>query len=350
MTLLSADLETPAAPRKSRATRTATGSPTTARLVRAAVAQGGGQEVEVRGAQMLARLRAHTGCRRRSGRDPAGGSRRLAGGRRARWRARFSAAGEPIIAEGGYLGLDVHRVQKLCDAGHGGQTCLFQTVESLFRDGDLPGELIDLGAVELLGLPRPEKVFRAVCSPACVGLPEAPGPGGAANAGEASRLRPRRPARRAGRGHGTPARGHRRPAREPRLRDRRPGQRSGPVSAEVPSYKPDVAIVDVRMPPTHTDEGLRAAQETVRGSRRRRSRPLPVRRAGVTPSSWCRVATGCGQLLKDRVDDVAEPSPRSGAVSRITARLRPAGGLPSSSAPEPRGPLDLLRPAASCSS
>lgn len=30
---------------------------------------------------------------------------------------------------------------------------------------------------------------------------------------------------------------------------------------KVRSYKPDVAIVDVRMPPTHTDEGLRAAHE-----------------------------------------------------------------------------------------
>ena len=30
---------------------------------------------------------------------------------------------------------------------------------------------------------------------------------------------------------------------------------------KVRSYTPDVAIVDIRMPPTHTDEGLRAAQE-----------------------------------------------------------------------------------------
>jgi ABC-type multidrug transport system ATPase subunit len=29
----------------------------------------------------------------------------------------------------------------------------------------------------------------------------------------------------------------------------------------VEEYRPDVAIIDVRMPPTHTDEGLRAAQE-----------------------------------------------------------------------------------------
>jgi DNA-binding NarL/FixJ family response regulator len=30
---------------------------------------------------------------------------------------------------------------------------------------------------------------------------------------------------------------------------------------KVTSYKPDVAIVDLRMPPTHTDEGMRAARE-----------------------------------------------------------------------------------------
>ena len=30
---------------------------------------------------------------------------------------------------------------------------------------------------------------------------------------------------------------------------------------KVRAHKPDVAVVDVRMPPTHTDEGLRAARE-----------------------------------------------------------------------------------------
>ena len=30
----------------------------------------------------------------------------------------------------------------------------------------------------------------------------------------------------------------------------------------VREHRPDVAVVDVRMPPTHTDEGLRAAVET----------------------------------------------------------------------------------------
>ena len=30
---------------------------------------------------------------------------------------------------------------------------------------------------------------------------------------------------------------------------------------KVRSYNPDIAIVDIKMPPTHTDEGLRAAKE-----------------------------------------------------------------------------------------
>ncbi|HEX8860624.1 MAG TPA: response regulator, partial [Actinomycetes bacterium] len=32
------------------------------------------------------------------------------------------------------------------------------------------------------------------------------------------------------------------------------------LRAAVASHRPDVAIVDIRMPPTHTDEGLRAAK------------------------------------------------------------------------------------------
>lgn len=30
---------------------------------------------------------------------------------------------------------------------------------------------------------------------------------------------------------------------------------------KVRSYRPDVAVVDIRMPPTQTDEGLRAAKQ-----------------------------------------------------------------------------------------
>ena len=76
---------------------------------------------------------------------------------------------------------------------------------------------------------------------------------------------------------------------------------------KVRSYSPDVAIVDIRMPPTHTDEGLRAAQEI------REKHPT----CGVLVLSQYVEATyamellaesaeGVGYLLKDRVSDVNE--------------------------------------------
>src|SRR5689334_25254792 len=51
---------------------------------------------------------------------------------------------------------------------------------------------------------------------------------------------------------------------------------------KVGAHRPDVAVVDVRMPPTHTDEGLRAAHRIRRSEERRvgkecRSRWAPYR-------------------------------------------------------------------------
>ena len=71
--------------------------------------------------------------------------------------------------------------------------------------------------------------------------------------------------------------------------------------------RPDLAIVDVRMPPTQTDEGVRAAVE----ARRRRpdaaililSQYVEERYASDLLSSGAR---GIGYLLKDRVADVQD--------------------------------------------
>ena len=76
---------------------------------------------------------------------------------------------------------------------------------------------------------------------------------------------------------------------------------------KVRSYTPDVAIVDIRMPPTHTDEGLRAAQEI------REKHPtcgVLVLSQYVEPTYAMELladsAEGVGYLLKDRVSDVSE--------------------------------------------
>jgi DNA-binding NarL/FixJ family response regulator len=76
---------------------------------------------------------------------------------------------------------------------------------------------------------------------------------------------------------------------------------------KVRSYKPDVAIVDIRMPPTHTDEGLRAAQEI------REQHPgvgvlvlSQYVESGYALELLRTSAEGVGYLLKDRVSDTRE--------------------------------------------
>jgi DNA-binding NarL/FixJ family response regulator len=74
---------------------------------------------------------------------------------------------------------------------------------------------------------------------------------------------------------------------------------------EVAAKQPDVAIVDIRMPPTHTDEGLRAAIE-LRG--RYPDLGVLVLSQYVRPSYAFELladdARGVGYVLKDRVADI----------------------------------------------
>jgi DNA-binding NarL/FixJ family response regulator len=77
--------------------------------------------------------------------------------------------------------------------------------------------------------------------------------------------------------------------------------------AAVAEHKPDISIVDVRMPPSHTDEGLRAAVEA-----RSQVPGTPI----LVLSQYVEVlyaddlladrAGAVGYLLKDRVSEVAE--------------------------------------------
>jgi DNA-binding NarL/FixJ family response regulator len=85
--------------------------------------------------------------------------------------------------------------------------------------------------------------------------------------------------------------------------------------AAVDRCRPDVAVVDIRMPPTHTDEGLRAAISL------RRDHPstgVLVLPQYIETRYAARLlagnASGVGYLLKDRVADVAE---FAGAVARV---------------------------------
>ena len=76
---------------------------------------------------------------------------------------------------------------------------------------------------------------------------------------------------------------------------------------KVRSYTPDVAVVDIRMPPTHTDEGLRAAREI---REKYPSTGVLVLSQYVEASYAMELlaesAEGVGYLLKDRVSDLGE--------------------------------------------
>ncbi len=77
--------------------------------------------------------------------------------------------------------------------------------------------------------------------------------------------------------------------------------------AAAAEYQPDLSIVDVRMPPTHTDEGLRAAVQ-IRAERP--GAPLLVLSQYVEMSYADDLLAdrrgAIGYLLKDRVADIAE--------------------------------------------
>jgi DNA-binding NarL/FixJ family response regulator len=109
---------------------------------------------------------------------------------------------------------------------------------------------------------------------------------------------------------------------------------------KVRSYKPDVAIVDVRMPPTQTDEGVQAA-EVIRSEHPQvgvllLSQVVEARRAVRLFSER---PEGFGYLLKDRVleiDDFLDAVRRVGrggtaidadVIAQLVGRKRPNDAL-----------------------
>jgi DNA-binding NarL/FixJ family response regulator len=90
----------------------------------------------------------------------------------------------------------------------------------------------------------------------------------------------------------------------------------GELLREVDEHVPDVAIVDIRMPPTHTDEGLRAAQEI-----RARHPEMAIvilsehLEAGIATRVLAESPERLGYLLKQRVTDVDD---FVGTLRRVT--------------------------------
>ena len=220
--------------------------------------------------------------------------------------------GEPNIRDGTYFGLDVHRAARICQAGSGGQILLSQqTREEL----DPAHDLHDLGEHQLPGIDRPERLFQL--NPP--GLP--------------SRFPPLSTARRGFRGVRVVLADDSVLLREgiARLLEDAGFEvvaQSGTAEdllRHVGMHKPDVALVDIRMPPNQTDEGLRAAQQI---RERWPETGVLVLSQYVEPAYAMELlgenAEGVGYLLKDRVSDVDEFAAAVRRVAEGGSALDPA--------------------------
>jgi DNA-binding NarL/FixJ family response regulator/class 3 adenylate cyclase len=219
--------------------------------------------------------------------------------------------GEPLVTEDGYTGIDVHRAARIGSAGHGGQILL--TSAACAPAG---WAVRDLGNHRLAGLPEPEHIHQLLAD----GLPRDFPPlrntiallGNAMTVviAEDSIL----------------------------LREgvvRLLGESGFDVVAQsdnaidllrhVSMHKPTVAIVDIRMPPTHTDEGLVAAREIREcfpgtGVLVLSQYVEPAYAVGLLEEG----AEGVGYLLKDRVSDLEEFASAVRRVGEGGSALDPA--------------------------
>jgi class 3 adenylate cyclase/CheY-like chemotaxis protein len=216
--------------------------------------------------------------------------------------------GEAVVADEDYLGVEVHRAARICFAGHGGQILLSGQTQGLLPNNI---ERWDLGEYPLRGLPEPERIFQLVAPDLPAKFPPLRVTRGRTPAGQDSlrvvladdSILLREGIARLLEDAGCEIVGQ--------CGD------SDDLLVQVESERPDIAVIDIRMPPSNTDDGLRAAKAI------RRSHPET---AVLVLSQYAEPAYALdlledgaecvGYLLKDRVSDVAG---FAAAVRRVAA-------------------------------
>ncbi len=212
--------------------------------------------------------------------------------------------GEPARAAERYIGLGVHRAARICSVAHGGQILLSHATYAVLADEMLPDlRFRDLGEHTLKDLDRPERLYQLVVPDLPSDFPPLRGTGApspheaAASAGERVVVADDSVLLREGLVRllhdagfavvGTAA-------------------NADELLQKVAELRPSIAITDIRMPPTQTDEGLIAAHEI------RRLYPemsVLVLSQYIEPRYATRLLEEyperMGYLLKDRVSDIA---------------------------------------------
>ncbi|HEY1368803.1 MAG TPA: response regulator [Gaiellaceae bacterium] len=192
----------------------------------------------------------------------------------------------------GYVGIDVHRASRICQAAHGGQV-----LASAVAARPLGQAARELGEYEFRGLRGPERIFQLVTDglaeefPPLRSVRELEDALSAVIADDSALLRE----------------GLARLLEEAGIEVVGQARNADELLLKVRSYHPDVAIVDIRMPPTQTDEGIRAARE-IRAKHPETGVLVLSQHVAHTYASelLSDSAEGLGYLLKDRVSDVAE--------------------------------------------
>ena len=260
------------------------------RLLRDAVGAAGGHEVDSRGDELFAAFRdAESAAAAAIAAQRALAEHGWAG---SPVRVRVGLhTGQPVLGEDGYVGIDVHRASRICGAGHGGQVLVSEATRSAL----VARELRDLGLYTLPDLPEPERIFQLDDERSHTFPPLRARPSSAAIrvvlADDSILLRE----------------GIARLLEDAGFEIVAQSGAGDDLLRHVAMHRPDVAIVDIRMPPTHTDEGLRAAQEI---RERHPGVGVLVLSQYVEPGYALELlsesAEGVGYLLKDRVSDVDE--------------------------------------------
>ena len=272
------------------------------RILREAVAAHGGQEIDAHGDELFAAFdEANVAVAAAVSAQRVLVEQGWPGGHDVRVRMGLHS-GEPIVTEDGYTGIDVHRAARIASAGHGGQVLLSHTTHGLLSGSTTR----DLGTHSLSGLPEPEQIHQLLAD----GLPR-----------DFPQLR-----------NTTAMLGHAirvviaedsvllregvvRLLEEAGFEVAAQSDNATDLLRHVAMHKPDVAIVDIRMPPTHTDEGLVAAR--VIRERFPATGVLVLSQyveASYALDLLAESAEGIGYLLKDRVSDLEQ---FAGAVRRV---------------------------------
>ncbi len=240
--------------------------------------------------------------------------------------------GTPSLTDEGYTGIDVVRASRIANAGHGAQiVCSAETLAELNGMASR-----DLGEHRLEGLATPERIHQLLADDLPRDFPPLRNTISMLGAGITVALADDTILLREGIARLLADAGFDVVAQSDNPED---------LLRHVAMHKPSVAVVDIRMPPTHTDEGLRAAREI-----RARFPDTSVLvlsqyvEAAYAMDLFSESTEGLGYLLKDRVADVEEFALAIRRVAEGGSVLDPAvvGELLGRS--RQHDPLELLTP------